>query len=440
MSKPENIKQTVKSYCENNKTSGITSEQMDKKIIQNAIAAYKKTNQANNLTGKWRCIMKHKLTKLAAAAVIIIALIFAMNQNGVTPDGASIAWADVVQKLNNYEKYKCRERVVRENGPKHPTMDVYHINLSLRRQEVEDGSIHVIDMQNEDAVTVELNPNTMKATVTKLLGFGPKKDPDIIDMVKRFDQESTERLGTKEVNGKKLYGFRHKPNEHNDFTVWVDSISKLPVEIELKHPTAGQTIFLDEFEFDFEYNPADFSTEVPEGYDVKTIISDYRPSGPKEVNPSYIKSKINHTAYTVGKLEWINKTIHIETTDPLGSKNKNYLTGIKTNDNNIIILVQGDYYDADIMTWLKDQDLILETNNGRKIKTHPRGKDYARYFLEGFAKDMPDFAEFEISDQRQTRMIAMPNGAVVGTVANMPIAEDKLKALAESLTAIDTDK
>ena len=65
-------------------------------------------------------------------------------------------------------------------------------------------------------------------------------------MVKRFEQQSTEKLGTKKQNGKILHGFRHQPNKYNDFTVWVNPKTKLPVEIEIKHLNMGRTLFLDE--------------------------------------------------------------------------------------------------------------------------------------------------------------------------------------------------
>jgi len=160
----------------------------------------------------WRTIMKNRITKLAAAAVIIITILFGLKFTG-GPDVANVAWAEVVEQINNYTKYKCRQRVVREQGPEYPTMQVYHLNLSQRRQEVEDGSIHIIDMRGKDPITVELYPDQMKATVTKLIGFGPRKDPHIIEMVKQFEQESTERLGTKKKNGKILHGFRHQPDD-----------------------------------------------------------------------------------------------------------------------------------------------------------------------------------------------------------------------------------
>ena len=90
--------------------------------------------------------MKNRITRYATAAVILIAVLIGIN--AFLGTGASVAWAEVVEQINNYTKYKCRQRVVRQKGPQHPTMDVYHINLSQRRQEVENGDIHIIDMRD----------------------------------------------------------------------------------------------------------------------------------------------------------------------------------------------------------------------------------------------------------------------------------------------------
>ena len=412
----------------------------DECILNDALAAYEKSETkkaAERQPNIWRIIMKSPITKLAAAAVIVIAVLIGINQLGGSIDGASVAWAQVVEQLNNYTKYKCRQRVVREQGIQRPTMDVYHMNLSLRRQEVEDGSIHIIDMRGTDAITVELYPDQKKATVTKLLGFGPRKDPHIIEMVKRFEQESTERLGTKKQDGKVLHGFRHQPNEFNDFTVWVDAETKLPVEIELKHLNRGQTIFLDEFEFDFELDASAFSTVVPDGYEVETIINDYRPVEPKEVTAEDIRSGLNHTAYTVEKLPWMEEVITIETVDPLGTRAKVYITGIQSDDGNVIIIVQGNYYDGKRMVWIPEQQLVLESSRGIKLYTHPNGSIYAQYFLESFAEANSEFFDIgNLSEERFTRMIVMPDGAIMDLVANKQMSNEKLQELVESLIEI----
>jgi hypothetical protein len=379
-------------------------------------------------------IMKSPITKIAAAAAIIIAVSVGIHFLG---DGTSVAWSQVVEQISSHTKYKCRQRVIREQGPQVPTMQVYHLNLQQRRQEVEDGSVHIIDMRGENAITVELYPDQKKAIVTTLLGFGPKQDPDLIEMVKRYEQESPERIGTKKVNGKTLQGFRHKPNQYNEFTVWVDPDTKLPVEIEINHPTVGQTILLDEFEFDFDLDESAFSTDVPEGYEVENLTLDYRPTEPKEVTAEDIRSGLNHTAYTVEKLPWIEKITTTETIDPLGTRAIVYLTGIQSDDGNTIIIVQGDYYDGRRMVWIPQQQLALETPSGIKLYTHPNGTIYARYFLEAFAKANPEFFNMQnLSEERFTRMIVMPYGTILGLAANKQISDERLQQLVESLKEI----
>ncbi len=408
-----------------------------RKIAEEESESFSRTLTPSRRHILWSDIMKSKITKLAAAAVIIIAVLIGINQLGGSIDGASVAWAQMVEQINSYTKYKCRQRVVREQGPEFPTMQVYHLNLSLRRQEVEDGSIHIIDMRGTDAITVELYPDQKKATVTKLLGFGPRKDPHIIEMVKQFEQESTERLGTKEVDGKILQGFRHVPNEHNDFTVWVDPKTKLPVEIELVHTQRGQTLFLDEFEFDFELDPSSFSTDIPDGYEVETIILDYRPVEPKEVTAEDIQSGLNHTAYAVERLPWMEEIITIETVDPLGTRAKVYITGIQSDDGNVIIIVQGNYYDGKRMVWIPKQQLVLESSSGIKLYTHPNGSIYAQYFLESFAEANSELFDIgNLSEERFTRMIVMPDETVLSLSANKQMSDKKLQELVESLVEI----
>ncbi|OHB78656.1 MAG: hypothetical protein A2Z25_20645 [Planctomycetes bacterium RBG_16_55_9] len=385
-------------------------------------------------------IMKSRVTKLAAAAVIIIAVLIGVHFLGGTIDGASVAWSQVVEQISSHTKYKCRQRVVREQGPQFPVMQVYHLNLQQRRQEVEDGSIHIIDMRGEEAITVELHPDQKKAVVTRIIGLGARKDPDIIEMVKRFEQASTERLGIKKVNGKVLSGFHYQPNEHNDFTVWVDPKTKLPVEIELKHLQRGQTIFLDEFEFDFKLDPSAFSTDVPDGYEVKTIVHDHRPVESKEITAQDIRAELNHTAYTIGKLPWITKRMIIQTADPLTQIGKVYITGILSDDCNHIIIDQSnmhaDYKEA-MMEWILKEQLVLETPSGVKLYTHPSGSEYARFYLDGFAKASPEFFNIEnLSEERFTRMIVMPDGTILGLSANKQMSAARLQELVESLTEI----
>ena len=260
--------------------------------------------------------------------------------------------------------------------------------------------------------------------------------PQFEEMVKRFGKEPDEILGTKDVDGRTLYGFRHRPNKHNDYTVWVDPETKLPVEIELVHTNRGQTLYLDEFEFDFELDESAFSTEIPEGYEVKTLVNDYRPVEPEEITAEVIASKISHKAYAVGDLAWVEKTTIIKAIDPLGTKTEVYMIGLQCDEGNRIVIAQGEYYDGERMVWIPKQEMVLESASGIKLYTHPNGAIYAKFFLEAFGKADSGFIE-KISDDRFTRMIVMSDGTILSLSANMQVRDERLLELVDGLVAID---
>jgi hypothetical protein len=74
---------------------------MTQKAEQSILSAIKKQTKpsARPEQNIWRFIMKTKIAKFAAAAVIIIAVLIGINQFGGSIDGASVAWAQVIEKV-----------------------------------------------------------------------------------------------------------------------------------------------------------------------------------------------------------------------------------------------------------------------------------------------------------------------------------------------------
>ncbi len=127
----------------------------------------------------------------------------------------------------------------------------------------------------------------------------------------------------------------------------------------------------------------------------------------------------------------------IEAIDPLGTRAKVYMTGIQTIDGNAIVIVQGNYYDAARMVWIPKQQLTLETPRGVKLYTHPNGSIYAQSFLESFAKANSEFFDIKnLSEERFTKMIVMPDGTVMSLSANRHMSNEKLQEFVESLIEI----
>ena len=81
----------------------------DERILNDALAAYEKsetTESADLQPIVWRTIMKSRITKLAAAAVIIIAVFVGLDFLG-GPDMANVAWAEVTRRVGQADYLHC---------------------------------------------------------------------------------------------------------------------------------------------------------------------------------------------------------------------------------------------------------------------------------------------------------------------------------------------
>jgi hypothetical protein len=60
---------------------------------------------------KWRIIMKSRITKLTAAAVIIIALLIGIDQIGGSLDITGVAWGEVVKKVEQIDSFIFQQQI-----------------------------------------------------------------------------------------------------------------------------------------------------------------------------------------------------------------------------------------------------------------------------------------------------------------------------------------
>jgi len=85
------------------KSDVTVSSKIDDTIISDALTALNESEKTKSISAKpniWIMIMKSKITKLAAAAVIIIAVLIGLNFIG-GPDVANLAWAEVASRIND---------------------------------------------------------------------------------------------------------------------------------------------------------------------------------------------------------------------------------------------------------------------------------------------------------------------------------------------------
>jgi len=94
-------------------------------------------------------------------------------------------------------------------------------------------------------------------------------NPDILALLRSFeenlDRYRVEDRGIQEMDGLTSKVF-HVPGEHNVWAVWVDIVTRLPVRIELEHPTLGHTLIMTDFGFDPKFDKRQFDRIPPAGY------------------------------------------------------------------------------------------------------------------------------------------------------------------------------
>ena len=110
MSTAEKIENLINKFCETIKSSTIASEEMDKKVLNDALAIYEKgrTTKASHLqTNMCRIIIKSPITKLATAAVIIIACIAGLTMINMT---SSVALAEVLENIKKVNAFFYQQK------------------------------------------------------------------------------------------------------------------------------------------------------------------------------------------------------------------------------------------------------------------------------------------------------------------------------------------
>jgi hypothetical protein len=233
-------------------------------------------------------IMKSKITKLAAAAVIIIAVLVGINHFGESIDVASVAWGqEIMAAIETIKGVSCREQIftVTQDGSKHlsSTWDILYFSRDSYRRDIYDGdTLREIQWYVPDGNTMlqhSIRFDLESYFVVRHQGSFGVQDP--IDRVRFYVQflDSVEHLfGTKKIEDTNCVGFEIKASEYgNNPEHWVDQIwfdveTKLPVVIEqhgrpvTDHPEMTFTTVQDEFNYNDKLPGDTFEPYVPDGY------------------------------------------------------------------------------------------------------------------------------------------------------------------------------
>ncbi len=259
-------KQIKKIYADGLKVT--TSSDLDERVLSNVMKTLdelEKKESAAIEPNIWRLIMKSKVAKLTAAAVIAMAVILGMLEFLGT---SSIAWADVVEPLLNAQT-AVFDMIIGADGEETVIHD--EVKGSRIRRTVSNitGSDMIIDLEQQKMLILDHGENT--AITIELAGLDGIKNylrnlQNLIVRLQEIPGFSVENQGLQEIDGIEYIAFvAHGDNQ--TITIWADPQTALPIRIEQKTP--NMQIVCDNMQFDVELDEARFSMEVPDGYTIR---------------------------------------------------------------------------------------------------------------------------------------------------------------------------
>ncbi|MHC4085176.1 MAG: zf-HC2 domain-containing protein [Planctomycetota bacterium] len=248
------------------------------------------SEQSDNIT-IWRIIMKSRITKLAAAAVIIVGVSIGISYISKDHPG-NIALGEVIKAMQQVKTItwteihevnppEDKEGVIYENrghvarcaykAPGRRRRDVT-TKLMPNTEIIEHRHISIIDLNAGKALL--LAPQEMTA---ELHSFKPASVKDLLYDIflnpERNIPPEAEVLGSKKIGNNEAVGFRIlKKGDGTDFwsgdiaEIWVDVKTKRVALIETGAADGGWMFRTKNFVFDLELDDSLFSLEAPEGY------------------------------------------------------------------------------------------------------------------------------------------------------------------------------
>ncbi len=207
-----------------------------------------------------RKIMKSPLTKIAAAAVIIIAVLIGLNFFGDSITVTSTAYAEVVGRLRN-----VLTMTYTSNGT--TAIEIAFKKPGYMRTTMPGDYVTVIDWtQGKGLSTLPTRKQFIEMEMSNLPHDPAQQQFNVIEKLRTLPDRADEELGTRERDGRVLQGFRVTEEDVIN-TVWIDPQTHDLVRVETEFINApGMNMVMTDFQFDVELDDSLFSLTPPEGY------------------------------------------------------------------------------------------------------------------------------------------------------------------------------
>ena len=207
-----------------------------------------------------RKIMKSPVTKIAAAAVIIIAVIIGLNYFGDSITVTSTAYAEIVERLHN-----ARTMIYTASGT--TDIEIAFKKPGYMRTTMPGDYVTAIDWtQGKGISTLPTRKQFIEMEMSNLPNDPAQQQFNVIEKLRTLPDRADEELGTREIDGRVLQGFRVTEEDVIN-TVWIDPQTRDLVRVETEFINApGMNVVMTDFQFDVDLDDSLFSLTPPAGY------------------------------------------------------------------------------------------------------------------------------------------------------------------------------
>ncbi len=219
----------------------------------------------------WRLVMRSGTTKLAVAALIVLAVALALYT--FAGGGATNAYAQVVDLLHNARTLSFS--VVNKTGV--ATMPTVRTQILFKepgymRTSTADGFVTILHASGGEVRGLNLIPLQKKYMTFEFSNMPDKDKSDggpyvSLEKLRALPNQADEALGPKRIDGLTLEGYRVHETDAT-ITVWVDPKTGEPARVEMEFAAApGMDMILSDFQVDVQLDDSLFSLDPPAGYE-----------------------------------------------------------------------------------------------------------------------------------------------------------------------------
>jgi outer membrane lipoprotein-sorting protein len=221
-----------------------------------------------------RIIMKSKITRVAAAAAIIFAVLIGIH----SLTGGTVTFAQVVEPILK-ARTVIYDFIIGDEESNPVIMHEIVVGTRIKRTISNmPGMTQIIDLEN-GKMLVLLDAEEKTAVYVNIKGKLQERSRGYIEFVRKVlmelkDSQKVEKLGEQEIEGQKAIGFAGRGLiGDGKVKIWANPKTAVPIRVELQ--IGRLFVIMKNFKFDERIEESEFSMDVPEGYTLEEAEADF---------------------------------------------------------------------------------------------------------------------------------------------------------------------